>query len=312
MRLLFRSAIVSIIVSCVWRPAPAQDLAPRAYVITPIHSNAITLSYGFYSGNLDLGNIPITDATAHASVPLFNYFHSMSVLGRTASILASLPYGVANFQGSVLGAETNVHRSGLLDSVYRFSVNLKGGPAMTVQEYRAWQQKTIVGVSLRVVAPTGQYDSTKLINWGNNRWGFKPELGLSRRWGHWVVDAYGGAWFYTTNPEFFSRNQYNPGVAAQNQAPIGAIEGHLSYDVKPRLWASFDGNFWCGGTTRLNGVANPDSTLRSSRIGGTASIPTSKHQSIKLSYSRGAYIKYGGNYHNVSVAWQYSWLGRPK
>lgn len=311
-RLLCRFLIIVVMARCGGRIACAQDLAPRAYIITPIHSNAITLSYGFYSGNLDFGNIPITDARAHASVPVFNYFHSMNFFGRTASALVSLPYGVGNFRGSVLGAETNVYRSGVLDSMYRFTVNLKGGPAMTVQEYRAWQQKTIIGVSLRVVAPTGQYDSTKLINWGNNRWAFKPELGMSRRWGHWVVDAYGGAWFFTTNPEFFSKNQYNPGISAQRQAPIGAFEGHLSYDVRPRLWASFDGNFWFGGTTSLNGVENPASTLRSSRIGGTLSFPTSKHQSIKLSYNRGAYIKYGGNYQNISVAWQYSWLGRPK
>jgi hypothetical protein len=310
MRSVFRFAIVAVIVGFAWQAVCAQDLAPRAYVITPIHSNAVTLTYGFYSGNLNFG-VAITDATAHASIPVFSYFHSMNFFGRTASIVVSLPYGVGKFRGTALGTETNVYRSGLLDSVYRFSVNLKGGPAMTVQEYRDWRQKTIVGVSLRVVAPTGQYDSTRLINWGNSRWGFKPEVGLSRRWGHWVVDTYGGAWLYTTNPAFFSRNQYNPGVLAQTQAPIGAVEAHLSYDVRPRLWASFDSNFWFGGKTSLNGVENAASEFRNSRIGGTASFPISKHQSVKLSYSTGTYIKYGGNFNNLSVGWQYSWLGRP-
>jgi hypothetical protein len=42
----------------------------------------------------------------------------------------------------------------------------------------------------------------------------------------------------------------------------------------------------------------------------TISIPTSKHQSLKFSYSNGTCIRFGGNYQNVSVAWQYSWLGR--
>ena len=85
---------------------------------------------------------------------------------------------------------------------------------------RKWQQKTLLGVSLKVVAPTGQYDPTKLINLGANRWAFKPELGLSRRWGHWVLDAYGGVWLFTENPEFFSRNEYFPGVQAQTQDPV--------------------------------------------------------------------------------------------
>lgn len=311
-RLVLRFAALSILAKSLSQSGFAQDLAPRAYVITPVHSNALTLTYGFYSGNLDFGNIPITNAKASASIPVLSYFHSMNLFGHTANFVASLPYGIGSFRGTVLDTETNVYRSGLLDSVYRFSVNLKGGPAMSADQYLAWRQKTIIGISVRVVAPTGQYDPTKLINWGTNRWGVKPELGYSRRWDHWVLDGYAGAWLYTTNPEFFSRNQFNRSISRQTQATIGALEGHLSYDVKPRLWVSFDCNFWFGGKTSLNGTPNPGTDLRNSRMGGTLSIPVSKRQSLKLSYSNGTYIRYGGNFQNISVAWQYSWLGRPK
>jgi len=210
-----------------------------------------------------------------------------------------------------MDADTKAYRSGLFDTTFRFSMNLIGGPAMAVEDFRNWRQKTIVGLSIRVVTPTGQYDPTKLINYGANRWAFKPELGLSRRWNHWVLDSYAAVWFFTTNHEFFSHNQYSSGTNVQSQAEIGAFEGHLSYDVRPRLWTSLDGNFWVGGRTTLNGVENPNSLQRNSRIGGTVSVPVSKHQSFKFSYNRGAYIRYGGNFNNVSVAWQYSWLGRP-
>lgn len=292
--------------------AHAQDLAPRAYLITPLHSNAVVLTYSFFDGDLLFDNsVPITGATAKASVSIFSYYHSLPFFGRTASITASLPYGVGNVRGTVLDNDTKAYRSGLFDSTYRLSVNLFGGPAMSVGDFRKWRQKTIVGASLRVLAPTGQYDPTKLINYGANRWGFKPELGVSQRWGHWVVDGYGGVWLYTTNHEFFSHNQYSPGTNIQKQDPIGAFEGHLSYDVKPRLWASFDGNFWLGGRTAINGVQNPNSLQKNSRIGGTVSFPVSQHQSLKVSYNRGAYIRYGGNLNNVSIGWQYSWLGRP-
>jgi hypothetical protein len=199
-----------------------------------------------------------------------------------------------------------------LDSAYRFSVNLKGGPALPLNEFVKWRQKMLIGVSLKVIAPTGQYDPTKLINLGTNRWAFKPEIGYSQRWGHWVVDAYGAVWFYTTNPEFFSHNQYFSGTQTQSENPVGVFEGHLSYDFKPRLWVSLDGNFWYGGETSLNGVSNPKTVERNSRIGATAAIPISKHQSIKISYNNGAYISYGGNYQNISLAWQYSWVGWPK
>jgi hypothetical protein len=290
----------------------AQDLAPRAYLITPKHSNAVTLSYAYFTGDLLLdGAVPVTGATAKVSMSVFSYTHSLNLLGRSANFSASLPYGVGNLRGTVVGAEANAYRSGALDSAFRLSVNLKGGPAMDVQEFQKWRQKMLVGISLRVVAPTGQYDPTKLINYGANRWAFKPELGLSRRWGHWLLDTYGGVWLYTTNHDYFSRNQFSPGTNTQKQNPIFAFEGHLSYDVKPRLWASFDSNFWVGGRSSLNGVENPSTLQRNSRIGGTVSVPVSKRQSVKFSYNRGAYIRYGGNYQNVSVAWQYSWVGRP-
>jgi hypothetical protein len=290
----------------------AQDLAPRAYLITPIHSNAVTLTYSLFDGSLLLeGTVPITGATARVHVAILNYSHSLNFFGRTASFTASLPYGVGNFRGTVVGAETLAYRSGLLPATFRFSVNLLGGRAMNVAEFMKWRQKSILGISFRLVPQAGQYDPTKLINLGTNRWAIKSELGYSQRWGHWTLDAYAGAWFYTTNPEFFSQNQFSPGINTQTQRPIGSFEGHLSYDFKPRLWMSLDGNYWFGGATSVNGILNAATLQRNSRVGGTASIPISRHQSIKFSYSNGAYIRYGGNFQNVSLAWQYAWLGRP-
>jgi hypothetical protein len=292
--------------------AHAQDLAPRAYIINPIHSNAVTLTYSFSEGSILLeGAVPITDSNARINTSVFTYYHSLSFFGRSANITASLPYGVGDFKGTVMGSETTTHRSGLLGAAFRFSVNLRGGPAMDVPDFLKWRQKTVLGASIKVIPPTGQYDPTKLINFGTNRWAFKPELGYSRRWGHWVLDGYGGVWFYTTNHDFFSRNQFFPGTNTQSQKPIGSFEGHLSYDLKPRLWASLDGNFWVGGRTSINGVENTSTLQKNSRIGGTVSFPVSKHQSLKFTYSNGAYIQFGGNFQNVAIAWQYSWLGRP-
>jgi len=307
MRLRFVLALLILFLALSAR-APAQDLAPRAYVITPVHSNAITITWGFYTGGVDFnGTVPIGNATGTYYVPIFSYYHSLNFFGRSANFTAALPYGVGNFQGTVSGQPRSIYRSGLLDSTFRFSVNLLGGPAMQAKEMAKWKQKKLLGVSLKLIAPTGQYSGTKLVNWGGNRWAFKPELGYSESWGHWVLDGYAGAWFYTTNSASFAGAVSLP----QSEAPIVSLEGHLSYDVKPRMWMSFDVNFWEGGVTSLSGVRNLATKQTGSRIGGTVSIPISKHQSIKISYSNGTYISFGGNYQNVSAAWQYSWLGRP-
>lgn len=302
--------VVALLVSLASAAAQlyAQDLAPRAYVITAVHSNAINTTWSFYDGGLNLnGTIPVTNATGTYNVSIFSYYHSLNFFGRSANIVAYLPYGVGTFQGDLSEQHRSVYRSGLLDSSFRFSVNLMGGPAMQPKEFANWKQKRLLGLSLRMIAPTGQYSGKKLVNWGSNRWAFKPELGYSERWGHWVLDGYAGVWFYTTNSAFYA----GPVTKPQDEAPIGALEGHLSYDVKPRLWVSLDANFWSGGITSLSGIRNLATKQTGSRIGGTVSFPISKHQSIKVSYSDGTYIIFGGNYQNVSVSWQYSWVGRP-
>jgi Putative MetA-pathway of phenol degradation len=298
---------------CLVQPSNAQDLSPRAYLITPYHANAVTIVNSFYNGTINVnGVLPTTDTKGIYNISIVNFYHSFGIFGRSANVVAALPYGTGSFSGELSGVPQHLYRSGLVDSVFRISVNLKGGPAMQPKEFVKWREKVILGVSLKVIAPTGQYDATRLVNWGTNRWSFKPEFGYSQRWHNWVLDGYTGLWFFTPNHDYWSRNVYYPGTRSQTQRPIGSVETHLSYDFKPRLWVSLDGNFWAGGTATIAGVEVPNTVQRSSRIGATAAIPVTKHQSLKFSYSGGTYIQYGGNFQNVSAAWQYSWLGKPK
>jgi hypothetical protein len=312
MKYFFRLGLTTALLLCPLCGLRAQDLAPRAYVITPLHSNAILLTYSFYDGSINFnGALPVSDAKGRYSVPIFSVYHSFGLFGRSANIVASLPYAIGNFHGTTTGAEVNLYRSGLADSVYRFSMNLKGGPALTPEEFRKWHQKVLLGAGLKVIAPTGQYYPTKLINWGANRWSFKPEFGYSQRFGKWVLDGYAGMWIFTTNHDYWSRNSFYPGTRSLSQKPIGAFEGHLSYDFKPGYWLSLDGNYWVGGATSVAVIENPLTKQSNSRLGCTGAVRIAKHQSLKIGYSNGSYIRFGGNYQNVSVAWQYSWLGRP-
>jgi len=309
MQLRFKLFMCGLAVWLVGR-AWAQDLSPRAYVITPNHSNAVVLTYSYANGGIDLnGAIPIEGVTVTGtySVPSLSYYHSFGIKGHSANVTFTLPYGVGNFYGEAGNLQASVYRSGLADVVTRVSVNLIGGPALPLRDFVKWKQKMLLGASLKVVAPAGQYSSQKLINWGINRWGFKPELGYSQRWGNWLLDAYAGAWFYTANSAYFAR----PLPKAQTEEPIGSFEGHISRNFGPGTWASLDGNFWWGGVTSLNGIRNPATKQTSSRIGGTFAWRFSQHQSLKVSYSDGTYIRFGGNYNAVQVGWQYSWIGRP-
>jgi hypothetical protein len=201
-------------------PLSAQDLAPRAFVLTPKDSNALTLTWSYFNGGLNFnGAVPIKNAQGIYNVEAVSVYHSFSFFWRSANVLATLPYAVGNFNGEVLNQQRSVYRSGLVDFNARISVNLYGGRAMDVKQYMKWKQKMILGAAFRVVAPTGQYDPTKLINWGINRWAFKPEFGYSQRWGNWILDGYAGVWFYTTNQAYFNIPVPQP----QTEAPSAGL-----------------------------------------------------------------------------------------
>jgi hypothetical protein len=164
---------------------------------------------------------------------------------------------------------------------------------MKLNEFVKRKPKTVLGATVTVDAQTGQYDPARLINIGGNRWSFKPELGFSRRWGHWIFDAYGAVWLFTANSNYYSNAPGSSPRNRQTQEPMGAAETHLSYDLRPRLWISIDGNYWYGGQTSVNNVPSPTTLQANSRLGATAAIPFGSHQSMKFSYSGGTYIRFG-------------------
>jgi hypothetical protein len=116
----------------------AQDLTPRAYVITPVRSNAVIFSYVYNTGEILLDpTVPIEDLNAQIHVPLVSFYHSFNFFSRSANVAVAVPYGYGHFRGIVLGDDTRITRSGLADSRIRLSVNLHGGQAMTSDDTAA-------------------------------------------------------------------------------------------------------------------------------------------------------------------------------
>jgi len=276
-----------------------QQLEPRAYSVSPVGTNIVVLGYGRSTGDIAFDpSLPITDASAKINGAFAGYFRSVSFFGRSANVSVALPYVWGNLQGNVGGQFQQVRRSGLGDPSVRFAVNLYGARAMDLKKFSKYRQKTVIGASVVVVAPLGQYDPAKAINLGGNRWACKPEIGISRAVRRLSLDFYLGAWLFTANNNFQGRTR--------TQSPIASSQFHLSYNVKPKLWVAFDATFYAGGRTTLNGVRGND-LQRNSRIGGTLSLKLDRRQSLKFAYSRGAFTNIGADFQSVSVAYQYLW-----
>ena len=66
-----------------------------------------------------------------------------------------------------------VRRSGGGDVRVRFSTILKGGKALAPKEFAARKPEALIGASVLVVVPTGQYDPQRLVNPGHKSLGFQ-------------------------------------------------------------------------------------------------------------------------------------------
>jgi Putative MetA-pathway of phenol degradation len=170
---------------------------------------------------------------------------------------------------------------------------------MTPQTFASYLHRTIVGVSLAVAPPLGQYDPTKLINLGTNRWSFKPEAGVSRAFGQWVVEAMAGVWIFTDNTDFV-------GGRTREQDPIAATQLHVTYKFKRTMWLAADANYFTGGRTTIGGNQNLD-LQRNSRIGATFSSALDRRQAIRMSVSQGAYTNIGADFISIAVGYNYAW-----
>jgi hypothetical protein len=297
-------AAIAFLLSGGWlaMPANAQDLEPKVYAASPIGANFLVTSYSWSGGDvLADPTVPITDIHADVQALAVGAGHSFGVFGKLGRASVTIPASWADVTGRVGEQAGQVSRNGFADTRLKFSVNLRGNPAMLPRDFAKEPRRTIVGVSLLASAPSGQYDNTKLINIGNNRWAFKPEVGLAWPKGRWDVDAYAGVWLFSSN------SAYYPGVSTLTQNVMTAIQGHASYTLRPRLWLAADGTWYHGGLTAVNDVSS-SLALNNSRLGLTLSVPVGDRYSLKASYSSGLVVQKGTNFNTVAIAWQVLWL----
>jgi Putative MetA-pathway of phenol degradation len=296
---LWSLSALAVVACTVARPAHAQDLEPKAYSASPVGAAFLVVGLGRSTGSVVTDpTLPITDIEAKISGVPVAAGYTFALFGKLALVTAALPYSWGDVSGLVGEDAVAVRRSGLTDARVKLSINLAGNPAMDLREYARTPRKTIVGTSLLVTTPTGQYDGAKLINLGTNRWGFKPELGVAVPKGPWDFDAYLGVWLFTDNKDFY------PGRLPRSQDPVVALQGHASYTFRPRLWAAVDATWYAGGGASVDG-SEPIGSMNNARLGATVSFPMGRQQSLKVAYSSGVAVRTGTNFSTLSVGWQF-------
>lgn len=270
--------------------ANAQEIEARQYSNAPIGINFIT-------GGLAQAKSGSYQLTTEA----VNLTRIINVFGQSGRMSLLLPYAQLSGTGSPGSQNMNASAEGLSDPVVKVSANLYGAPALSLDDFKSYQQDLIIGASLAASIPWGQYNSEQMINVGANRSLIQPGIGASKAIGPWRLELAGMATIYTSNTNFLGGNTLS-------QNPMYSTETHAIYYFQNTAWISADATYFTGGQKYVNGVAISGSQ-ENWRFGSTLSYPINKHNSIRLTGSKGVYSNTNTDYTALGVSWQYRWGG---
>lgn len=268
----------------------AQEIEARTYSNAPIGITFISAGIA----QAKAGNYTLTSEAMSVT-------HIIDVGGQSGKLTLVLPYGQLTGSTTLGGRTVNASTEGLSDPLIKAAINLYGAPALTLDEFKSYQQDLIIGATLTASIPWGKYDDNQLINVGANRWFVQPGIGASKAIGPWRFELAGSGIFYTSNTNFMGTNSLS-------QNPVYSAQTHAIYYFQNTAWASVDATYFTGGQSYLNG--NPISgTQENWRFGATMSLPVNKHNSIRLTASTGAYSRTNNNYDLLGISWQYRFGG---
>lgn len=294
------AVLVGLLAAFWTAPAAAQNLAPRTFWPAPVGTKVLAAGYAFSEGDVLVDpSLPVYGVDSRIHNALLAYLQTFDLGGRTANVLFELPYSKGATRGIVDTESARRDFSGFSDIGVTLMVNLLGAPAMTPEDLQALRAnpRPIVGLSLKVVAPTGEYDDNRLINVGGNRWATRIKLGaIVPLRPQWLLELEAGAWFFGADDDYLT--------GRREQAPIYSIDAYLVRRFKPGFWAALDVNWFTGGRQTIGGNELVD-LQSNSRIGGTLVIPFAARNAIKLGYSVSMRTRYGADSNQLLVTWQH-------
>jgi hypothetical protein len=281
-------------------PAAAQDLTPRTYWPAPNGTRLFIFGYAHQTGDVVTDpSIPITGVDSRIDSAVLAYQQTIDLFGRTGNFQLEVPYVDGTTTGMVSNEPGRRDVSGFGDIAATLTINLLGAPSMSPADFQELRQqpRPILGASLKIVAPTGEYEADRLINIGTNRWAARLQLGyirpLSRKW---LLEISAGAWFFEDNDEFLG--------VTREQDPIAALNFHLVRRFSPGFWGSVDLNYYLGGHTTIDGERRAD-LQRNSRLGFSIAYPFRRRHGVKLGISEGVVTESGGDFRTITLNYVY-------
>ena len=291
--------ITLLVISTVYN-ANCQELEPRALTNLPVKTNFFAAGYAYADGNILMDpTLPIDDFNGKINTMVIAYVRAVNIFGKSGKIDLVLPFATGDWKGVFEGEEFEDHSTGFGDIRLRATVNFTGAPSFKQSEFSDYKQKTVSGLSVQLIMPTGNYNPEQLPNLGSNRWTIRTNYGISRTYTHWILEAYAGVWLFSDNKEFLNEHTLS-------QSPLWVAKGHLTRLFKKSRWLALDCGYGYGAETYIDDVKR-DAVISGMRLGLTFSLPLNDRHSLKFTATSGFRFQQGGDFDAIGVFYQYRW-----
>ena len=291
-----------VAVSLICGPAIAQDDGARAYWKGRTGTNVVSFQY--LNMHLDASDALQFDpahyiypsADADADIFIANYARHMTLFNRPASLMVNVVGGSveADFDtsltppeflppGVVPGVSFSQSASGYADPSVQLDVNLLGTPPLKAGfDLLNYEPTWTLDAAVMLGVPLGEYDSSKVVNLGLNRFfgriafPFKYHFGVFAPGYMSSLEVVPSVWLFAENDNFVGQKLEND--------PLWQLEAHWTHDFTRHFFGSIDLLYRNGFQSEINGV-DVGSDLEIGDVGVTLNFQVTDNLTLRTSFS---------------------------
>jgi hypothetical protein len=182
---------------------------------------------------------------------------------------------------TVAGRTFNQSANGFGDPMIEFNLNVIGPPAQKdIPAVMRYEPGFSVDLLADLAVPIGEYDSTRPLNIGQNRWYGRFGMPTILQIGPWVpgerttLEFLPAVWLFGNNDDYVGQTMETD--------PLFQLDAHLTRDITEKLWASLDAAWYYGGKATINDV--PGEKLNNIGLGITLGYQINDNLNLTVGY----------------------------
>lgn len=278
------AAATLAVMGCFAATEAMAQVPGRFYLKSLDGANGIPVIVNSMSGNtnpFDMSHNVTPGASFDATMAMVGYAHTFALFDRSAMAAVILPMGRISGDVVVGGKTVNQQTSGFGDPMLEFDINLIGPRSQkNIPDAMRYEPGFSLDLLTDLALPIGEYDNTKQLNIGQNRWYGRIGMPVTVQLGPWIpsqrttLEFLPAVWLFGDNTDYVG--------TTMKTDPMYQLDAHLTRDFTEHAWGSLDASWYSGGQATINGVKG--SKLNNLGVGLTLGYTVNDNLNLTIGY----------------------------